>query len=194
MSEPTNPSEIITTSISRRRKAKAVPKPAGARGSGLETTAEKDILNADIQVAETRSRRDTVAEWIKIRAAEPDITTKEIALRLGLQPRTVYSYVSRAAREGWLKFDGPMSRLEYELIPKTVDVLNEHLDQGDKTVALEIAKGTLFKQYQDSKGISQVPNNVLALKIELPEGTLSAATGHIVGSPKVYEVEEDNVP
>lgn len=117
--------------------------------------------------------------------AEPGIKSNEIARRIGISPKTLYAYISQANREGWLKFDDPISRIDHEIIPKVLDNISEFLDQKDKTVTIETAKGTIFKQYQDEKGLGEVSQTVLALKIETVEpDRVKVITGHIVGKPK----------
>lgn len=90
--------------------------------------------------------------------------------------------VNRAVREGWLVLEDPLDILEHEIIPKVAKNLSMFLDQGDKQVTIETAKGTLFKAYQESKGISQNPTTVLALKIEpaAPDAP-QAIIGQIIG-------------
>ena len=125
-----------------------------------------------------------------MRALEPGITTMECAKRMGIAPITLATYISRARRAGWLVFDDPMSRLEHEIIPKVADNLNYYLDQRDRTVTIETAKGTLFKQYQAEQGIQDSAQTVLAIKIEYPQDLIDSPeikviSGNIVGKPKV---------
>ncbi len=119
------------------------------------------------------------------------ITQTEIARRLGISRFSLANHIDRAVKEGWLKFDQPLERLEHELMPKVVDNLNYFLDKKDKTVTLETAKGTLYKDYQASKGINDSPTTVLALKIETVEPeNVKIIEGHIVGTAR--ELEERN--
>ena len=49
-------------------------------------------------------------------------------------------------------------------------------------MTIETAKGTIFKQYQDSKGISDAPQTILALKIEtIGVDDQKIIEGHVVG-------------
>ena len=136
-----------------------------------------------------RSARSRVYSWIQMRATEPGIKTAEMARRLGITPGTLNSVIYKARKEGWLVFDDPMSKLEHDIIPQTVDNLKKFVDAGDKTVTIEVAKGTIFKQFQEAKGISDAPVTVLALKIEAPEagGEVKVMTGQIVGRPRSLE-------
>lgn len=131
-----------------------------------------------------------------MRAEEPGITNNEIAKRLGISPGTLNNYVTRAAAEGWLKFDDPLSRVEYEIVPQVTKNLLKFLKEGDKTVTIETAKGTIFKTYQESKGITAAPTTILALRLETPEGDFQMVSGKIVGQPKVAleikDITKDN--
>lgn len=125
-----------------------------------------------------------------MRAQEPDISIAECSRRMGLASKTLSGMISMAVKEGWLRFEDPLERLEHELIPKTIDNLASFLEEGDKQVTIELAKGTLFKQYQNAKGISDAPTTVLALKIEtLDTNQVRAVSGHVVGKARVIEGE-----
>ena len=138
---------------------------------------------------QSRSPRQRVYSWIKMRATEPGIRNTEIAKRMGISPSTLNAVLCKARQEGWLRFDDPMTKLEHEIIPGVVDNLAEFVAKGDKTVTIEVAKGTIFKQYQESKGISDNPMTVLALKIEAPKPGEDdkIMTGTIVGQPRGLE-------
>lgn len=151
---------------------------------------KEEVLNADLPVLYTRNRSDRarIGEWIAMRALEPNITIKEAARRMGLVPHSLSALIYRANKAGWLKFEDPLSTIEYEIIPKAIDNLNHFLDKRDKTVTIETAKGTIFRQFQESKGISEAGQTVLALKIEPSESTdIKVVAGHIVGKPRQLE-------
>ena len=104
---------------------------------------------------------------------------------MGLEANSLYRVIKQGRESGLLSFDDPLERIEHEIIPKVVDNLNYFLDAKDKTVTIEAAKGTIFRQFQDSKGISDGNQTVLALKIEQADGQeIKIMTGHIVGTPK----------
>lgn len=112
-------------------------------------------------------------------------------MALGVSHSTLQASILKAVEEGWLKFEDPISKIEYQIVPKVVRNLAKLLDEGDKQVTLETAKGTIFKTYQESKGISDAPKTVLALKIEMPEGDVpisTAVTGQILGTPRVLTI------
>jgi hypothetical protein len=113
---------------------------------------------------------------------------KEVAETLGLAPRTITGYLSRAASEGWLKFQNPFDRFEHEIIPKVVDNIAYYIKKRDKTMTIEAAKGGgIFKSYGSVKTESDTPHTVLALKIETvgPSGiNPPAIQGHVIGKPR----------
>ena len=169
----------------REWEEKAQPEPDRSE------TRQTEVIDADAPLVTTgRTAKDRVAEWVAIRSMEPGIRNKEIARRLGIGEHHLNTLISRATREGWLKIESPLDRIEYEIIPKTVDNLNHFLDKKDKTVTIEVAKGTIFKQFQEAQGISERPTTVLALKIESPnygsEPEVKIVTGTILGRPKGY--------
>jgi len=181
----------------RRRAAEALAKSGGVGGTALVPQSQQSkgkVINADLPpvVIRGNSLRDHISHWAAIRLAEPGTHTKDIARRLGLSPYTLYGYISQAHKQGWLQFDDPISRIDHEIIPKVLDNLSEFLDQKDKTITIETAKGTIFRQYQEEKGAGDAPQTVLALQIETAEPSqVKIITGHIVGKPKaLLEGEE----
>lgn len=196
------------------RSKKAIPPGAGAGdvgtgGTSLEPTTPKlkpneyyvkrhkvrgkpAVLNADLPpiIVKGRSARDRVLEWLELRTIDPTLTNKAIAAKMGISSGHLYSLLSLAAKEGWLQFDDPVQRIDNQIVPKVLDNLNEFLDQKDKAVTLRTAEGTVFKTYQEAKGVSDVAQSVLALNIQLAEpSNMKTIEGHIVGRPKVLEGE-----
>ena len=177
---PLCPCRICTA---RRRKAEAL---IGAGGDGQIDESPEPLrgVNANLPNIHIKgnSIRDRIKQWLEIRAAEPGIKQFDIAKKMGISASTLSGYVYRATKAGWLIFDDPLERIEHEIIPKVVDNLNFFLDAKDKTVTIETAKGTIFKQYQDSKGISDAPQTILALKIEtIGVDDQKIIEGHVVG-------------
>lgn len=178
--------------VSRRGAEEAHTIPTGDGRTALAPLVGiKEQVNRDLPplVGQSRKARDRVAEWIAIRASEPHLRQKDIAERMGIKAHTLNNLIQNAQKKGWLVFDNPLDKIEYQIVPKVVDNLIEFLDQKDKTVTLETAKGTIFRQYQASKGIQDVQNNVLALKIEMADSTapVKIVTGQIVGQPRSIE-------
>lgn len=160
---------------------------------------EAQVLNADLPVLTATPEkgddinrslyaRRIIVEWIALRSLEPDITNKDAAARMGIGRPTLQTIITRAAKEGWLKFDDPLNRLEYQVLPKVVDNINRFIEEGDKTVTLETAKGTLFPAYRERQGISDASQTILALKIEPADNQeVKVITGQIVGTPRRLE-------
>jgi DNA-binding Lrp family transcriptional regulator len=122
-----------------------------------------------------------------MRLKNPTITNVEIAEKLGIGRTTLQAIIRQAKAEGWLQFSDPMTRIEYEIIPKAVDNLNYWLEKRDKVATLETMKGTAFKDYQAYKGTGDNGSTTyLALKIEMPDGedAPKVIEGKIVGKPK----------
>lgn len=183
-----------------RRKAKADAGTIGphtlgslAPVEGIDVTASEDLLDADQVLVTTNPRitiRHRIAAWIAMRAAEPNITLMEASSRMGLAPKTLTGMISKATKEGWLRFYDPLDRLEHEIIPQTMDNLVELLNDGDKQTTIEVAKGTIFRTYQAAKGITDQPTTVLALKIEtLSHDQEKVLTGHVVGKSKAIDIQ-----
>jgi hypothetical protein len=149
---------------------------------------EAEALNADlpIKVDENETPRAYVARWLQLRGKDPDLTINEAARQLRIPRKTLNAAIQQAVANGWLRFEDPLSRLEFEIVPKVINNLNAWLDENDKTVTIEAAKGMVFPVYREAKGVSEAPQTVLALKIESPTGEQSSAimTGQILGTPR----------
>jgi hypothetical protein len=179
----------------RRRKEEA---ELGADGISVEVKGK--ALNADdpdstVLQAQDRTPRGRIATWIAIRAQEPNLTNVQIAEKMGISRTHLQTLITRATREGWLKFDNPLDKLEHELTPLAVKNLHEFLREGDKTTTLEFARGVLYPMYKESKGVTENKQSILAIKIEFPkpetmptgeiiQGTKVITGGSIVGRPK----------
>jgi hypothetical protein len=174
----------------RQKEALALGDRGGPITVPVRRTQNGKALNADLPPIQIQGKtgRDRILQFIAIRNEQPDLTHADIARKLGLAPRTLYTLISKATREGWLVFSDPVSRIENEIIPKVVDNLSHYLDLKDKQVTIETAKGTIFRKYADEQGIHDMPQTVLALKIEKGDGPdIKVAIGSIVGKPREIE-------
>ena len=192
---------------SRSWQEEAIPERAGTGGDALEFKPETPLkrkrggrigvlekqkpgyINADLpEVFHTAGKggRERIAQWVALRATEPNITMQEAADRMGMSKSSLNSYITKATKEGWLKFDDNLARMKYEIVPKATDNLSELLDLKDKTATLETMKGTAFKAFQAAEGISDAAQTMLALKIEMipPNQEQKVITGQIVGRPR----------
>lgn len=137
--------------------------------------------------------RSRVGTYLGMRALEPSISNSEVARRMCISTSTLNHYLVQARREGWLTFSDPLARMEYEVIPKVMDNLVGFLDAKDKQVTIEAAKGTVFKMFQEAKGISEAPKTVLALKIEMPPSSEDTPrSGVIVGVPRMLDPSDSH--
>lgn len=121
----------------------------------------------------------------------------EIADKLDLSYSTVKNIVSKGNKQGLIQYDDPFERFENMLIPKVVDNIEYWLNEKDKKMTIEAAKGAgIFKAHQAIKVEGQAPQTVLALKIEMPEASgLESKTivGHVVGKPRRIAPKKDDI-
>lgn len=196
----------------RQKKALAVAAGSDAFGVDLsqqvlepsQAVIEADILEPEVFEVTSRSMRSRIGQWMELRREDPSRTNVECAKIIGIAPQTLNSYISKAHRGGWLRFTEPLARIEHEIIPQTLDNLAFYLSKEggrDKQVTIEAAKGMIFKQYLDAKGINEAPQTILALKIETQapiEGqVVKVGSGHVVGVPRaltIVEVETTDTP
>jgi len=192
-------SKPVAAARTHDRSEEAKPRPAGelrtvvplsdANAAAINSIIEGDFPDG-ISISKP-TKRSRVMQWVQMRALEPRITNVEVAKRLGIAVNYLNACITQAKKEGWLRFDDPVARMEYEIVPKVVDNLSMLLDKGDRTATIETAKGTIFKTYQESKGISEQPQTVLALRIERADGdNMKIVTGHIVGRSKASDEME----
>lgn len=150
------------------------------------------VIEGDILEVPGRGPRHRIGQWMQMRHADPTLTNAECAKKMGIATCTLNTYISKAHRAGWLRFSEPLARIEHEIIPQTLDNLAFYLSKEggrDKQVTIETAKGVIFKQYLDSKGISEAPQTVLALKIETVDaGQVKVSSGHVVGTPRMLDL------
>lgn len=180
-------------SCTRRRQKEAIVGSVGTGRAALaKAKTEREVIYA---TSNLNGVETAIRHWLTVKAIEPDITVSEAAKRIGLAPQTLYNYIHRAGKEGWLKFDSPLERVENEIVPKAVDNLVHLLEVGDKIATIETLKGTVFKTYQAKHAAQTTSQPILALKIEMvnpSEQSKMVIEGHIVGTPKVLEGEAEN--
>ena len=190
--EPTGDGRDAVVSPKPATKPKVVALSGKRRGRppGTKNFPETNpgYVNADLpDIFHTHSKsiRERIGQWVALRALKPGITYQEAADQMGISRAYLNSAVTRATKEGWLRFDDPLARLNHEIIPKVVDNLNHFLDQKDRTVTVETAKGTIFKVFQAAEGVDDAPKVGLVLKIEaIDSGNMKIIEGQIVGRPK----------
>ena len=174
---------------SRRREKEALAIAAGTEWKELDSEGnplKPVVCRNGRRMSAPRSLRHRAAQYLHLSMMNPNQPVSAIAEKMGISRTQLYNVIKDGQSAGFLTFDDPLERIEHQIIPKVVDNLNFFLDAKDKTVTIEAAKGTLFKSYQDSKGISDGNTTVLALKIEQADGgsEVKVLSGHIVGRPK----------
>lgn len=175
---------------SRLRAEEAGPLTVGDVSFAKVLQVKGEVVDADAPIITYpvgHSAKDRVIQWLFLRGQTPDITLTDAAKEIGIAPRTLAAHVRAATKEGWLQFSNPLEKLEHKVIPQAVDNLLEFLEAKDKQVTIEVAKGTIFKSFQESQGINKAPQTVLALRIEtIPqEGVnIGVVEGKIIGKPK----------
>jgi hypothetical protein len=130
--------------------------------------------------------------WLQWKAIEPKLTHADAAARLDIAPQTLNNLIHEATKAGWLQFKDPMAELEYEMIPEANRVIKNAMKAGDTDTAVKLAQATIWKQYAASKGVSDTPTTVLALKIEMPANVNPSDVpikGVIVGQPRSIDAE-----
>lgn len=121
------------------------------------------------------------------------IAAREIAEDLGYSTETIRNYVHRAYQRGWINisaFNDIDDKLEFAMKNKVVSNLMGLLNEGDKDVTIEAAKGLgLFKTHQVAKVESQQNVGVaLKVQVEMPpaihvRNTPQLRPGTIGGAP-----------
>jgi hypothetical protein len=173
----------------RKGKEEAYSRAIGTRWTTPAVSDAEIIetIQVDLPVIHTHYYKN-IKQWASIRALEPNLTNKQIAERLGITPNALSCMIYKATKRGWLRFDEPLDRMKYEIVPNVVDNLAKFVNEGDKQTTLEVAKGTIFKTYQAAEGIQDQQNTILAIKFESePESGATIVTGQVVGKPKEIE-------
>ncbi len=152
---------------------------------------EVGVLRADVEpkdilfAAQRPTLRGRIVEFIGMRAN--GMSNVAIAKAMGIHPHTLNTHICKAIKDGWLKFDDPVSRFENEIVPKVVDNIDFFINQRDKTMTIEAAKGAgVFKSYQAIRTETTAPQTILAIKIETisPLKAKEISVGHIVGKAR----------
>lgn len=129
----------------------------------------------------------------------------QIAKELGVLPATLDTIMWRAGKYGFLQdlksgslLDDPTERITYELSHKAVRNFDEMLDsdqileRGQKSVKMEatfeLAKGSLFKKFDQPKESGAQTMNALKIEIVMPtSGMQEARAGAMGGCPTYTE-------
>jgi hypothetical protein len=119
----------------------------------------------------------------------------DIAKELSIGRASISSYVYRAAKNNWITADTPADRVKVELLHKTVDRIKEGLDDSTRhntsgmmvrtAVAMDLAKGTIFKEFEAGDAKS-VPNTIVAVQVVMPDGAPQAMREDTAGGRPNY--------
>lgn len=154
----------------------AAQKAGKKNGQALVPTAPTEVTPPD--PGESKIYKVAIAT-IALRAQ--GVKTKAIAEQLGYPVETIRQYLYRAFKKGWINlqsFDDPEDQLDYVLKSKVTRNVAEFLDERDKDVTLEAAKGLgLFKSHQVVKGETTSSIGMsLRVQVEMPPSTTSPIT------------------
>jgi hypothetical protein len=151
-----------------------------------------------------KKRPDTKMRRVAMQALAMRATgmsEEDIAAAFRLTKRTVQGYIYEAGREGLL--DGilhdPKDRVELKLVNKALDRIDEAMESDrinmqtgmdvKTTVALKVAEGTIWKQFEPRPTAPQ-NTNVVAIKIEMPTGgPMPVREGTLGGTPAYIDTE-----
>ena len=117
---------------------------------------------------------------------------KDIAAHLKITNGTLNTYVWLASKNGWLtQYNSAREAIEYGLAHKVLRNLDQALDDetrpmtgGPKnktTVALKIAEGTLFKQFEAAGESGPAQQTAISIRIEQPREAQPMRAGTIGG-------------
>lgn len=164
-----------------------------------EWSPEKQKLHPSIRKEDDSPVRVTALKIVTMRAA--GLSDEEIAKGLGIAKSTLYSYVYKAGKNGWLDFDDPKDQLEYQLMHKVVRNLDQALDdeyRNEKTgeqvktrVALEMAAGALYPKLAGAAQVTTGPA-LVGIKIQIVGGDPGTMReGTIMGGADYIDVEPE---
>lgn len=119
----------------------------------------------------------------------------EIAKALGISEKSISPYVYRATKNGWLDIDyNPKERIQFQVMHKVVRNLEEGLDSTgilntgmrERThVALKIAEGTVFKQF-DQQAPQAAASTIVAVQVVMPDGPRQQVRAETTGGTPAY--------
>lgn len=118
-----------------------------------------------------------------------------IAKALSISVKSISPYVYRATKNGWLDIDyNPKERIQFQVMHKVVRNLEEGLESKgvlntgmkERThVALKIAEGTLFKQF-DEQQAQQQATTVVAVQVVMPDGPRQSIRADTTGGTPAF--------
>ncbi len=169
----------------------AIVVPAETIPETIDDEEQEEVANLPAEapmLLKDRTFRSRVAEICLLRAQ--GLNNKQIAERMHLAHSTIKTFITRAKKQGLLRYDNPEARLQHELAPLVVDNIEYFLKTPDREASklkmtIEAAKGLgMFKSHAAHKIEGASQQMAIAIKFEMPEGGPTYVEGHIVGTPK----------
>lgn len=120
-----------------------------------------------------------------------------IAEALGFSKQTVHNLTYIASKNGWLtEFANAREQIEYRIMPKVLRELEDGLDDKRRHVtsqqtvgqqiALEIAGGTIFKQFEQAQSGSPAVSNIIGIRVQVVPGGVTEMTDDSGGGTPAY--------
>lgn len=131
-----------------------------------------------------------------MKAEEPNLTHKEIAAKLGITLSTLNNCLVQARKQGWLTFEDPFNKIQYEMIPSNVDKVQALMEAGDQKTIIEVFKQLTAPAYRESQGINdnKGDNMMIAIKIEMPPpDQMPIVRGVIIGEGRQMKAIDGEV-
>ena len=113
----------------------------------------------------------------------------EIATYLKISPKSIGPYIYRAGKNGWLSFNSSREAIEFGMAHKVLRNLDELLEARDKDTTLEVAKGTMFKEFGAEGAAVPLQQTAISIRIEQPQTQQAMRPGTIGGMNPVIEGE-----
>jgi hypothetical protein len=122
----------------------------------------------------------------------------DIAESMGISKQTVHNLTYLAGKNGWMtEFANAREQIEFRIMPKALRVIEDglsdkvrHTTSGQtvaQQIALEVAGGTIFKDFESAAGSQQVPvNNIIGIRIETTPGAVSVMREGSGGDTPAY--------
>ena len=113
----------------------------------------------------------------------------EIAKYLKISPKSIGPYIYRAGKNGWLSFNSSREAIEFGMAHKVLRNIDELLEARDKETTLEVAKGTMFKEFGAEGQVAPITQTAISIRIEQPKVAQPMRPGTIGGMDDVIDVE-----
>lgn len=139
-----------------------------------EWSPEKQLLPEGIRRGDDSDCRPKAVQIVIMRQAGLD--DEQIGAALGIKKSTISALLYKAGKNGWLDFDDPKNRMEYQVLHKVIRNIDEALDsevllveRKERTaVALEIYKANKATE-QPAPPVASVAS-LMGIKIQIVGG------------------------